>query len=73
MAFTAIYNSKEIPSDGTYKVGVYFNPDDAKRKLVDENAKEICLTTRFLSLPSYKLHYDSKQALRNDMIKGDNN
>ena len=42
------------------------------RGLVDVHAVEICLTTRFLLFSSRKLHSQSKQELKNDLVKGDN-
>ena len=42
-----------------------------ERKAVDMVAEESCLATLFLSLASDKLHANSKQELRNDMVKGE--
>ena len=39
--------------------------------MVDKIAEDICLSTRFLSLASDRLHAASKQELRNDMVKGE--
>jgi len=50
---------------------VYFDMSEVERKLVDNMAEEICLSTRFLSLSSNKLHGASKQELKNDLVKGD--
>ena len=37
----------------------------------DKRAEEICLSTRFISLSSKKLHFHSKQELKNDLVKCD--
>ena len=50
--------------------GVYFNLKDKERKTIDDTAKEIYLQTRSLSLPSNKMHYESKHEFKNDNIKG---
>ena len=47
--------------------------EDDNRKLVDDKADNMCLVKCFLSVSSNKLHYHSKQELKNDMIKGDDN
>ena len=60
-----------LQQSGTYKDGSYFALDPSIRKQVDEKAEEICLATRFLSLSSDKLHRQSKQELKNDLVKGD--
>ena len=69
MFLITLHNSKEISSDGTHKASDYFKLDDATMKLVDDKAEEIFLTKRFFSLSSYKLHYDSKQELKNNMAR----
>ena len=51
--------------------GAYFKMTDDQRKLVDEKTDEICLSTRSLSLSSNTLHSQSKQELKNDVIKVD--
>ena len=60
----------EMTKKGTFNNGTYFNFNEDTRGLVDARTEEICLVTRFLSLSSNKLHSQSKQELKNDLIKG---
>ena len=71
MAMKTLKDDGKITADGTYEDGTYFSMDGDERKLVNKAAEEICLSTRFLSLASNKLHSGSKQELRNDMVKGE--
>ena len=52
MAMKTLFKAKKITNSGTYKDGTYFKLSDDERKLVDDMAEEICLSTRFLSLSS---------------------
>ena len=71
MAIKALYADGKISINGTYKKGTYFALTSNERAMVDEMSEEICLSTRFLSLASNKLHAQSKQELKNDLVKGD--
>ena len=71
MAIKVLYKEGKITTDGTYRKGTYFALTTTERALVDEMAEDICLSTRFISLASNKLHAQSKQELKNDLIKGD--
>lgn len=71
IAIKTLYEKNKISCKRTYEDGTYFKLSNENRKLVDKVAKEICLSTRFLSLASNKLHAAGKQALRNDMVKGE--
>ena len=73
MVMTSLHKSGIIDNAdfGTYKDWSYFALDPSVRKQVDEKEEESCLATRFLSLLSDKLHRQSKQELKNDLIKGD--
>ena len=73
MAMTTLRNNGKITTTGSYADGAYYRLNDIERPLVDSMAEEICLSTRFLSLASNKLHMWSKQELVNDMVKGDDN
>ena len=57
---------------GNFKDGSYFKLTNAERGAVDKVAEETCLATIFLSLSCDELHYNSKQELKNDMVKGEN-
>ena len=70
MAIKALNKAGKITKSGTYKDGVYFDMSEDERKLVENMAEEICLSTRFLSLLSKKIHGESKQELKNDLVKG---
>ena len=71
MAIRTLRDQKNIDQMETYEGGTYFKLSTKDRKLVDAMAEEICLSTRFLSLASNRLHSASKQELKNDLIKGD--
>ena len=71
MAMKTLKAEGKISDTGTYEDGTYFQLPNGDRTLVDNMAEEICLSTRFLSLASNKLHSASKQELRNDMVKGE--
>ena len=71
MAMKILHNDNKISKNGKYEDGTYFELTKDERKLVDEMAEEICLSTRFLSLSSNRLHGASKQELKNDLVKGD--
>ena len=73
MAIKSLNNTGKITATGTYDDGTYFRLSSDERKAVNKVAEEICLSTRFLSLASNKLHAASKQELRNDMVKGEDN
>jgi len=61
-----------ITKIGNFKVGIYFQLAENKRKLVKKMAEEVCLATQFLSLSCDEIHSRSKQELCNDMVKGEN-
>ena len=71
MAIKSLNLTGKISNSGTYKDGTYFKLTEDERKVVDEKSEEICLETRFLSLSSNKIHSQSKQELKNDLVKGD--
>ena len=71
MAMKTLKAEGKIADARTYEDGTYFQLSMDDRTLVDNMAKERCLSTRFLSLASNKLHSASKQELRNDMVKGE--
>ena len=71
MAIKLLKLAGEMSTSGTYKDGTYFKLTKDERKLVDKKAEGICLATRFLSLSSNKLHSQSKQESKNNLIKGD--
>ena len=73
LAMETLRDDNKITTPGTYDDGGYFNLSTTERPLVDSMAEEICLSTRFLSLASDRLHYWSKQELVNDMVKGKDN
>ena len=52
MAMAELYATRAITKQVTYKDGGYFKINETERKLVDDRAEEICLSTRFLSLSS---------------------
>ena len=52
MANVGLKSTGEMTKNATYKSGTYFHLKDDKRKLVDDRAEEIYLSTRFLSLSS---------------------
>ena len=64
---------QEDNSDGAFEDGTYFTMREEECKLVDKMSEEICLSTRFLSLASNRLHSASKQELCNDMVKVEDN
>jgi len=70
MAIEHIYKGGKISKDGKFKDGTYYSLSKEEKELVDEMVGEICLSTIFLSLSSNKLHFESKQELKNDKIKG---
>ena len=70
MDIKELSGSGDLTKNGTFKDGTYFLLYQAERELVNARAEEICLVTRFLSLSSNKLHSQSKQELKNDLIKG---
>ena len=70
MAMKTLKIEGKITESGTYKDETYIKLKDDHRTLVDKMARKFCLSTRFLSLASNKLHSASKQELRNDMVKG---
>ena len=71
VAIKTLHATGKISRSGTYEDGAYFKLTDVERKAVDMVAEESCLATLFLSLASDKLHANSKQELRNDMVKGE--
>ena len=71
MGIHMLHESLNIEIIGTYMDGIYFKLSDNKRKLVDDQAKEIYLLKRFLSISSNKLHNQSKQELKNNLVIGD--
>ena len=73
MALNKLRSEGKVTTTGLYKEGAYFKLSDDERTLVNRMAEEICLSTRFLSLASNKLHIWSKQELVNDMVKGEDN
>jgi len=70
MVIKALNKAGKITKSGTYNDIVYFDMSEDERKLVDDIAAEIYLSTRFMSLSSNKLHGASKQELKNDLVKG---
>ena len=60
MALKVLHKQGKISINGSYKEGTYFELSSDERALVDEMAEEVCLSTRFLSLASNKLHAQSK-------------
>ena len=73
MAMKQLHSDGKISTSGTFKDGNYFLLSKDDRQLVDDMAEEICLSTRFLSLASDRLHSASKQELKNNLVKGINN
>ena len=73
MAMKALYKDVSIGKSGTYKDGTYFTLSKEEMKLVNDMAEEIYLSTRLLPLLSEKLPSASKQKLKNDLTKGDDN
>lgn len=71
MSIKTLNDNREIDTKGTYRDGTYFKLSTNNRKLVDNQAEEICLATRFLSLPSNKVHSQNKHELKYNLIKGD--
>ena len=57
--------------EGPFDDGKYFDLTKEQRELVNKTAEETCLSTRFLSLSSDKLHAGSKLEPRNDIVKGE--
>jgi len=66
-----LHSCGKIRKESTYKDGTCFVLDLDKRKPAENHEEEICLATRFLSMSSDKLHSQSKQELKNDLVKGD--
>ena len=73
MAIAEISSTGEMMKTGTYKSGTYFQLKDDEINLVDYRSEEIFLSTRLLFLSSNKLPYQSKQELKNNLTKGDDN
>ena len=73
MTIEHLFNEGTISKGEKFKEGAYYKLSDAKRSSVDSMAEEICMSTRVISLSNNKLHYESKQELKNDKIKGKDN
>ena len=71
MALNNLRQEGKITTTGSYEDGAYFKLTNDQRIAVDKMAEDICLSVRFLSLSSNRLHSASKQELRNDMVKGE--
>jgi len=59
LAIGHLHSKGKISSNGKFDDGVYFELTSDERKLIDNMAEEIFLSTRFLSLSSDSVHYKS--------------
>ena len=73
MVMHQLHKNNTISKTGNFKDSVNYTLSDEERVFVDEMAEETCVPTRFLSLSNNKLHFKSKQELKNDKIKGKDN
>lgn len=72
MAMKTLFNNRKIAKSSSYADRAYVDLTKGERKLVEEMAEEIFLSTRFLSFSSSKLNGASKQEqLNNDLVKGE--
>jgi len=70
MAIEHLYKGGKTSKDGKFKDGTYYSLPKEDKEIAEEMEEEICLSKRFLSLSSNKLHFESKQELKNDKIRG---
>ena len=71
MTVKSLNFAEEVSTSGIYKDGIYFKLTDDGRKVIDKKSEDIFSATRFLFLSSNKLHIQSKQEVKNDLIKRD--